>query len=274
MRLGRSTPVTLAIGSWIASMALAVLGYERLSGSHGGARALATTLATVAMLVTASLFAGAIARGTRRAARRLYVGQVAFAVAFVVGSVAQVGVGRSGRMVALALAALVAGYLAQRLASDAPAPGRSLAQRGVSIIVELTYCLSAAILALLGLFIGGMRCDDRCSAGGYPGVEWTEVSGAWQWRGLIAASVVLFFAGLLFAATVGAMRRSRWPLVPYALQLGATVVGLAILASAADRFQFAIPFVWMAGTQALALIALLRRRRDGATETLQLSTQP
>jgi hypothetical protein len=264
MRLGRSTPVTLAIGSWIASMALAVLGYERLSGSHGGARALATTLATVAMLVTASLFAGAIARGTRRAARRLYVGQVAFAVAFVVGSVAQVGVGRSGRMVALALAALVPGYLAQRLASDAPA----------SIIVELTYCLSAAILALLGLFIGGMRCDEGCSAGGYPGVEWTEVSGAWQWRGLIAASVVLFFAGLLFAATVGAMRRSRWPLVPYALQLGATVVGLAILASAADRFQFAIPFLWMAGTQALALIALLRRRRDGATETLQLSTQP
>jgi hypothetical protein len=161
MQQRRSTATTLAIGAWVASMALAVLGYQHLRGDHGGVQALVTLLATVALLVIASLYAGALVRGARQAARRLYLGQLALALAFVAGSVAQAGLGRSGRIAALAAVVLLAGYLAERLAPGVPTsterkPGRA----GVSIVFEVTYCVAAAITAVLGMFVGGMRCDE------------------------------------------------------------------------------------------------------------------
>jgi hypothetical protein len=227
----------------------------------------------VALLVIASLYAGALVRGARQAARRLYLGQLALALAFVAGSVAQAGLGRSGRIAALAAVVLLAGYLAERLAPGVPTsterkPGRA----GVSIVFEVTYCVAAAITAVLGMFVGGMRCDEGCSSAG-PGVDWTDLRDAWQWEALTTASVVLFFAALLFAATVGGIRRSRWPLVAYAFQLGASVIGLAILASGWASVQLAIPILWLAGTQALAVAAIvLRRGSAGTTRSSPSST--
>jgi hypothetical protein len=167
-----------------------------------------------------------------------------------------------GTQVLLACVAGATGTLSLRAVGPRQAkPAPRLPRSLVSIALETAYGLAAVVVALCGMLLGLLRCDEGCWGDGdsATGADWTDRRDAWQWDTILACSVTLLVVGLLFAVTAASLRRSPLALIPYAIQFGASVAGLAVLATGWTAAQLAMPALAVAGLQAAAASIVLLR---------------
>ena len=80
---------------------------------------------------------------------------------------------------------------------------------GVVALVALNVAASS-ILALVGLFVSGFKCDDHCGLNG----GWSRDADAWQWTAMTALSIGVFVSALALLLLVNkGLKNPAWAML-------------------------------------------------------------
>ena len=90
-----------------------------------------------------------------------------------------------------------------------------------AFVLALSNLAGAMVVAFVGFFADGLRCDDNCSIA--PG--WRNDPHAWQWRGTLVLSLVILGSADWCEGGIGSAHRGQNPLVMASMRSGFAVIG-------------------------------------------------